>query len=47
MMLSAATRAGLIMFSHNVVEHVCSASQLQAEVGGMWSMCVSNGRDVM
>lgn len=43
-MLGAAARAGLVMFSHNLVEHVRAARKLKTS-GGMWSMCASNGKD--
>ena len=47
MMLGDAARAGLVMFSHNLVEHVCAAPKLKTESGGTWSICVSNGKDAM
>lgn len=47
MMLGAAARIGLVMFSHDLVEHVCAAHKLETESGGRWSTCVSNGKDAM
>lgn len=44
MIFSAAVRAGLV-FSHNLVEHVCAAHKLKKkEMGGTRSMCVSSGK---
>lgn len=44
MMLGAAARAGLVVFSHKSVEHVCAACKIKAEVGGTWSVCEQQER---
>lgn len=46
-MLGAVVRAGLIMLSHDLVEHIYAAHKLETESGGSWSTCVSNGKDAV